>query len=137
MIELAGINVWAMIVAWLINIIVGAFWYSPAGFAKQWTKYTGVDILKIPQDKATKILVAVAFSGLVQAIILAVVVHSLGAATAIDGLVAGLVLWLGLTAATTVGVSLYSRFGWKFWWLNSSYFLVVMAVNSIVLAIWR
>lgn len=137
MIELAGINVWAVVVVWLVNIIVGAFWYSPAGFAKQWTKYTGVDILKIPQDKATKILVAVAFSGLVQAIILAVVIHSLGVATAIDGLIAGLVLWLGLTAATTVGVSLYSRFGWKFWWLNSSYFLVVMAVNSIILAIWR
>lgn len=136
MIELTGINIWAVVVAWLVNIIVGAFWYSPVGFAKQWTKYTGVDILKIPTDKATQILVAVALSGLVQAFVLAVVIHSFGATTFIEGLIAGLVVWLGLTAATTLGVSLYSRFGWKFWWLNSSYFLLVMTVNAIIFATW-
>lgn len=137
MVELAGLNIWAIIVAWLINIIVGAFWYSPGGFAKQWTKYTGVDILKIPTDKATRILVAVAFSGLVQAVVLAIVINSFGATTFIDGLVAGLVVWLGLTAATTVGMSLYSRFGWRFWWLNASYFLLVMMINSVILAVWQ
>lgn len=136
MLEFAGINIWAVLVVWVIYLIVGAFWYSPAGFARQWQKHTGIDIMKIPTNKATRILVAVAVSGLVQAVALAVVLNSLGVATATEGLVAGLVLWLGLTTATTVGVTLYSQRSWKFLWLNSAYFLVVMTVGSVILAIW-
>lgn len=137
MLELSGINYLAVGVVWLLYVAVGAFWYSPAGFAKQWTKYTKIDILKMPQDKATKAIVSVAISAAVQVLTLAVVLNSLGVSTAWDGLVTGLALWLGLTTATTVGVTLYSQRSWKFLWLNSSYFLVVMSLGSIILAIWK
>jgi hypothetical protein len=137
MLELDGINYWAVALAWLINVVVGAFWYSPAGFAKQWTKYTGIDIMKMPENEATKAIGFVALSALFQAMALAVVINSLHITEAINGLVTGIILWLGFTAATTVGVTLYSQRSWKFLWLNSSYFLLVMAVNSVILAIWR
>lgn len=136
MLELSGVNFWAVIVVWLLYISVGAVWYSPAGFAKQWKKYTNIDIMKIPANEATRTLVAVVLSSALQALILGVVINSLHANTAIEGLVAGLVLWLGFTAATTVGVTLYSRRSWKFLWLNSSYFLLVMALGSVILAVW-
>jgi hypothetical protein len=137
MLELDGINFWAVVAAWIVNCAVGAYWYSPAGFAKQWKKHTGVDLLKIPQKEATRILMAVVVSGAVQAFTLALVLNSLDVSTATEGLVAGLVLWFGLVAATTVGVTLYARKSWRFLWLNSSYFLIVMAVNSVLLAVWR
>lgn len=137
MLDIAGINIWAVAVVWLLFLFVGALWYSPLGFAKKWTKYTGIDILKIPTDKATQILVFIAIASLVQVVTLAVVLNSIGAATAGEGLVAGLVLWLGLTTATTVGVTLYQKLSWKFLWLNAAYFLVVMSLGSMILAIWR
>ena len=137
MLEIDGLNYWAVLVVWLINIMVGAFWYSPAAFGKEWKKHTGVDMMKIPKEKANKIISFVAVSGLVQAVVLAIVVNSLGATTAIDGLVAGVLLCAGFTAATTVGVTLYSMRSWRFWWINSSYFFLVMAVNSVILAIWQ
>lgn len=135
MIDFSGLNYWAIAVAWLVNIVVGALWYSPLMFGKEWEKYTGVDMLKIPQDVATRIISFVALSGLIQAITLAVILHSLGASTVSEGVSAGLLLWFGLVTATTVGVTLYSRRSWKFLWLNSSYFLVVMVINSIVLSV--
>jgi hypothetical protein len=137
MLELDGLNYWAIVVAWLINCAIGAFWYSPAGFAKQWNKLTGIDILKIPEKEATKILLSVVGSAAVQAGALAVVLNSLHVTTATEGLVVGLVLWLGFTTATTVGVTLYQRRSWKFLWLNSAYFLLVIAINSVLLAVWR
>ncbi len=137
MLELDGINIWAVVVVWLIYMFVGAFWYSKMGFAKQWTKYTKIDILKIPTDEANKIIGFVALSALVQASALAIVLNSLGVDSLYEGIKAGLVLWLGFTAATTVGVTLYSRRSWKFLWLNSSYFLVVMTVGSIILETWN
>lgn len=137
MLDFGGINYWAVALVWFIYCAVGAFWYSPAGFAKQWTKHTGIDIIKIPQKTATKIISYVALSALVQALTLAIILHSLDVTTATGGLMVGLVLWLGFTAATTVGVTLYSLRSWKFLWLNSSYFLVVMAIGSMILGAWR
>ncbi|MDO8335995.1 MAG: DUF1761 domain-containing protein [Candidatus Saccharibacteria bacterium] len=137
MLELQGINIWAVALVWLIYMFIGAFWYSPMGFAKLWTKYTKIDILKIPTNEANKIIGFVALSALVQASALAIVLNSLGVNDVYEGVKAGLVLWLGFTAATTVGVTLYSRRSWKFLWLNSSYFLVVMTIGSIILSIWQ
>ena len=135
--EFSNINIWAVLIAWLVNVVVGALWYSPFGFAKHWSKYSGVDILKIPTNEANKIIGFVALSAAIQALTLAVVLESLDVTKAIDGLVAGLVLWFGLVAATTVGVTLYSRRSWKFLWLNSAYFLVVMSINSVILSVWQ
>jgi len=78
-----------------------------------------------------------AISSLIQVIALAVVVNSLGAGNVVDGLTIGLLLWAGFTAATTVGNNLYSRLSWKFWWLNASFFLIVMPINAILLSVWK
>lgn len=137
MLELDGINYWAVIVVWIIYMAVGAFWYSPAGFAKQWTKHTGINILKIPTQQANKIIGFVSLSALVQSLALAVILNSLYVTSATEGLIAGLLIWLGFTAATTVGVTLYGMRSWKFMWLNSSYFLLVMAVGSVIFSIWK
>lgn len=137
MLDVTGINYWAVLVVWAIYLAVGAWWYSTAGFAKLWTKYTSIDILKIPQDQATKIISYVALSGLVQVLALAIVLNSLDVASVLNGVVVGLVIWLGFTSATTVGVTLYGKRSWKFLWLNSSYFLVVMTIGSAILSAWR
>lgn len=137
MLEFDTLNYWAVLVAWLVNIAVGAFWYSPAAFAKHWEKYTGIDILKIPTKQANRIISFVSFSGFIQALTLGIIIASIDATTALQGLSIGLLLWFGLVTATTVGVTLYSKRSWKFLWLNSAYFLVVMSINSMLLAAWK
>jgi hypothetical protein len=137
MLEFDGINIWAVITVWLLYIIVGAFWYSPAGFGKQWTKYTGIDIMKKPQADANKAIIFVALSAIIQVVALALVLNSLQVSTATNGLIIGALIWLGFTAATTVGVTFYSNKSWKYLWLNSSYFLLVMLLGSVILSIWR
>jgi len=137
MLDFSGINVLAVVVVWVLYMAVGAFWYSPAGFAKLWTKYTGIDIMKMPQNQATKTLGFVMLSCLIQVSSLALILSSMNVTNAKNGVLIGLILWLGFTAATTVGVTLYSNRSWKFLWLNSSYFLVVMSIGSVILSIWR
>jgi hypothetical protein len=137
MIDFLALNYWAVIVVWILYMAVGAYWYSPAGFAKKWSKHTGVDIMKLPTKTANTILLSVALSCLIQVFTLAVILEAAGVSTALDGLVIGLLLWLGLTTATTVGTTLYAKRSWRFLWLNSAYFLVVMVIGSVILAIWR
>lgn len=137
MLDLEGLNYWAIVIAWLVNVTIGAYWYSPAGFGKKWTKYTGVNILKIPQNEATRIISFVAISGVVQALTLAVIINTIQPATLLDSLLVGWLLWFGLVTATTVGNTLYQRQGWGLIVLNSSYFLVVMTINSFILTVWQ
>lgn len=137
MLDFNGLNYFAIIIAWLINIVVGSFWYSPRGFGKQWSRLSGHDMMKIPKTEANKAIFAVAISAIVQTVVLAVILNSLKAVSAMDGIYVGLLVWLGFTAATTVGNNLYSRLSWKFWWINASFFLLVMVVNSIILSIWE
>lgn len=136
MLEFEGISYWAVAVTWLTSVIIGAFWYSPAGFGKLWTKYTGVDHMKTPEKEATRTLISIALAALVMSFVLAVVVNSLGAVTAVEGALTGLAVWLGFTAATSVGNTLYLRLGWKLWWLNASYFLLVLVAGGALLAVW-
>jgi hypothetical protein len=134
--ELDGINYLAVAVVWLIYVVAGAFWYSPMGFAKQWSRESGVNIMEMPQDQATRIIGFVVVSAVVQVFALAIVLNSLGVTEVADGLLVGVVLWAGFTAATTVGNTLYQGLGWGFWLINNAYFLLVMAVGSVILAIW-
>lgn len=136
MLQFGHLNFGAFVVATLINIIIGAFWYSPAGFGKVWSKLTGVNMMEMPKDAANKAIGIVAVSALIQTFALAVLIKSLGAHTISQGITLGLVVWLGFTAATTVGDTLYARRGWKLWWINSSFYLVVLVINAILLSIW-
>lgn len=135
MLNLDGVNFWAVLVVWTIYMVVGAWWYSPSGFAKKWTKYTGIDIMKLPNT--TRIIQFVAASALIQSFTLGLILNSLHVTSVLNGVIASVVIWFGLVAATTVGVTLYGKRGWKFLWLNASYFLVVMVIAAIVFTVWK
>ncbi len=134
MLEFEGINVWAVIVAWIIYCAVGSFWYSPAGFGKQWSKLSGVNIMKLPQQEANRAIMYVVASSLLQAFALAVVLNSMDINGAVNGFIAGLFIAVGLTAATTIGVNFYSRKSWNFWFLNAAFFLVTTPINSAIIS---
>jgi len=136
MLEFNGLNIWAVVVAWLFSVILGSFWYSPAGFGKVWSKLSGVDMMKTPKEETTRAILFVIFSSLLQAIALGLILNSLNVSGIGEGIAASFVLWFGFTALTTVGNTLYQRQSWKFWWLNASFFLIVMVVNGIIFSLW-
>jgi len=136
MLDFSGLNYWAIAVAWIVYCAVGSFWYSPAGFGKKWSKLSGVDIMKLPQQEANKAIMYVVASSLLQAFTLAVVLNTMNIEGVVNGLVAGFFVALGLTCATTIGVTFYSRKSWAFWFLNAAFFLVTTPINAAILASW-
>jgi hypothetical protein len=137
MFNFEGINYLAVVVATLINAGLGSWWYSPSGFGRKWTKLTGVDLMKSPKGETNRAIMIVIVGAAIQAFVLAIVLNTIGTTTIVEGAVTALLLWLGFIAATSIGDDLYSRRGWKFWWLNASFFLIVMLVSSVLLAVWR
>jgi hypothetical protein len=137
MVDFSDINYWAVVVVWLVYVGVGSFWYSPAGFGKRWSKLSGVNIMKLPQDEANRAIIYVAASSLLQAFALALVLNAMGVVNAVQGIISALWLWAGMVAATTIGTTFYARKSWAFWWLNASFFLVTMVITGAILGMWQ
>ena len=89
MLEFEGLNYLAIVVAWLVNCAVGAYWYSPTGFGRQWAKLSGVDHMAMPENEATKTLGFIILSAVVQAIALALILNSLDVTDMVNGLLVG------------------------------------------------
>ncbi len=137
MLDFSNLNYVAILVTWLINMAVGSLWYSPIGFQKRWSKLSGIDMAEMPKNEANRAIGFVAASAFVQSFVLAVVLHTMRIRGATKGFEAGLLLWFGLTAVTTIGNTLYARRSLRLWWLNAAFFLVVMAPGSVILSVWR
>jgi hypothetical protein len=137
MIDFNGLNYLAILFVWIISVVLGSFWYSPAGFGKVWSKLSGVDMMKTPKYESTRAIIFVVFSSLLQVFFLALILNSLKVDTIGQGITDSIILWFGFTALTTIGNTLYQRQSWKFWWLNASFFLLVMTINGIILSVWK
>jgi len=130
------INWWAVIVAAAVNMVVGAVWYSPMLFAKEWSKLVGRKMEDMRKNAGPGYAVTTV-GALVQALILANVVGWANVTTAINGAMVGLWLWLGFVAVTQGVNTVFSGGRKKLWAINTGYFLVVLVINGAILAVWH
>jgi len=129
------INWWAVLVAAGVNMVVGAVWYSPMLFAKQWAKLTGRKMNEMG-DGSTSYLITTA-GALIQGLILSYIIGWSGVSTAMKGAYLGLLIWLGFVAITQGVNTVFAGTRKKLWAINVGYFLVVLVINGAILAVWR
>lgn len=67
---------------------------------------------------------------------LSLVVRAASATTVPDGLVAGVVTWIGVGATAAFVTSVYEDRPYSVWLLNAGYQLVVYAIQGIIFAVW-
>ena len=82
------------VVAVLVKIIVGAVWYSPALFLKQWQQLGGVSV-ETMRGGLAKGMITWIIGALLMAFVLAHAVYYAGARSAATGAAVGFFNWLG------------------------------------------
>lgn len=97
------INYWAVLLAGLSSMVVGAVWYTPAVFGKAWAKMAKVDIAKKIGVSESVIIYGLAFAAsLITAYVLAHVTflshYFFSHSYLEDALATAFWLWLGFTA---------------------------------------
>ncbi len=88
----ANVNIVAVLVAALVTFILGAFWYSPLLFARQWMQAQGYTPEKLEQMKkrgAARAYVISALCYFVMAYVMALFVSYVNSTSVVQG------LWLG------------------------------------------
>src|SRR5579862_9434363 len=122
------INWWAVIVAAAINMAIGAVWYSPALFGKQWAHLLGKKAGDM--GDANKGYAITGVGALLQAWILSHFVSYAGDLTFWRGLVTGFWLWVGFVAIIMAGAMVFEGRSWKLWKINAGYYFVVLLITG-------
>ena len=134
-------NFLAIIVAAIVNVVLGSLWYSPALFAKPWAK--GVGMTKEQMGKGMKMSAGMYVPPLLAAIvtsyILAWFLHALNTTTLMGGIQIGFLAWLGFTTTAQVLNSWVFSNGLpkQVYFINTGYHLVTFCVMGAILAVWR
>ncbi len=133
------VNYLAVLVAAILNMVIGALWYSPALFGKSWTALMGLK----PEDMQKRMAgaqraYALTFIGsLLMAYALARVIWYAQAHSLTGGVLIGLLAWIGFVATTHGANYLFEGKSFSLFSLNTGYHLVALIVMGALLAVWR
>jgi|SRR3989344_1339772 len=134
------INYWAVLVAAIIHMVLGALWYSPSyGFGNIWMKLSGLNRKKMNAMKKkgmTKAYILAFVSALVLNYILANFIGYVSAATFVDGMFLGFLIWFGFLVTTMLGMMLWEGKSYKLYLINVGYYLVSLLITGGILAVW-
>jgi hypothetical protein len=133
------VNYVAVLVTAILGFLLGMLWYSKPLFGAQWMKLVGMtdkDMKKSKEKGMAGQMVAGFVTLLVMMYVLAWLVGMLGVTTFWAGLVTGFWVWLGFLGTTQLGPTLWQGKPFTLYLLNTSHYLVILAINSGILAVW-
>jgi hypothetical protein len=136
----ANVNILAVIVAAVATFILGAMWYSPMLFAKQWTQAHGYTPEKLEELKKRGVTRAYAVSVLcylVTAYVFALLASYTQATSLAQGLWLGFLTWLGFAATIGLTANMFSENPIAVWVIDAGYQLAYLLLMGVILSVWR
>jgi hypothetical protein len=129
------INFWAVLVAAITRMALGAIWYSPLLFFHRWLALSGRT--QADMNARMPLLLVVDFlSALVMAFVLVYAVHYAGAASIGAGVAVGFFNWLGFVATVTLGITLYEKKPFALFVITNGWQLISLMAMGAILAVW-
>lgn len=124
------IDILTVVIAAVLNMIIGFFWYSKWLFGPVWMKYHKMK----EGDCGSKICILYAFIvSLVIAYFLAFFEAYLGVTTVTDGMFIGFCVWLGFVATTQVSSVIWCKAPFRLFLLDTGCKLLSFLVMSGVI----
>lgn len=133
MLDFAGLNWWAILVATAAAFVLGYVWYGPV-FGKAWVAALGKTEDEI-QPSPTPFVVSFV-AALATCVVVAALMSGLGMTGAADGAVLGLLTGIGFIAASTASDTAFCGWSWKLWAIQAGYRVVYSAIMGAIIGGW-
>lgn len=139
---LAELNWLAILVAFVAAFIAGAIWFGPKTFFPAWWRAMGKD----PNKMEVTGNMAFTFGGtavaaFVEAVAVASVIYFVAQTNpsfgALDGGLVGLLLGLGLAAASSLSHRLFAGQGLKVWIIEVGSDVVNLTIMGLIIGAWK
>jgi hypothetical protein len=135
----AGLNYLAVLVAAILNMAVGAVWYSPAVAGKRWMELMGFkqEDMQARMSGAPRAYALTFLASLLMAYALARVIWYAEAFTLAGGALIGLLAWLGFVVTSHAANYLFEGKSMSLFTLNMGYHLVGLVLMGALLGAWK
>ena len=131
------VNYLAILVVGIISYLLGALWYSPPLFAKQWMNAIGKSEADLKGGASAITYVITFVVWIISLYVLSVFIHYSGASSFGYGMLAGFLCWFGFYALLSLMMSLFEQKPYQLWLINAIYVLVAFLLSGGILAIWK
>ena len=121
---------------------VGLVWFSPPLFGRFWAKqvarYAGIPENEIISGASRPSALAPWLGSIfVTAVVMGTTVEAVGAKSAGEGVVLGLVLGVGFGATLASWPAIFARMPREWWLVNTGAFLLMQVAMGVILAAWQ
>jgi len=130
------INHWAVITCAILNLGLGALWYSPLLFYKTWMKENNFNEENFLNFNPTKIYTITLIISLVIPYNLAFFLGD-DKTDAAWGTTAGFLTGFGFSTLIFTIVALFEQRSWKYIFINGGYITVYFTMIGFILGAWR
>jgi Protein of unknown function (DUF1761) len=137
------INMITVLVAVVINFVVGALWYMPL-FGKAWAKEHGFDLSNKPPSST--MMKGMAFMVIGNFFFAWVFAHNIAAWSFVPGMSemsmtsnsisAAVFTWLGFYFPGLLGATVWENKSWKLFFIDGCYNLVALLITAFLLNAW-
>ena len=134
------INFWPIVVSAVVAFCIGALWYSPMLFGKEWmslSKMTDADMAAAKARGMWKSYLTQFIASLITFSVLGFLVTATNAVSAVDGAFLALIVWLGFVAMDSVGALLWERKPFKLVMINTVGTLITLLIGGAIIGAWH
>lgn len=140
------INYWAVLVSAIIFFALGALWYTKVLFGNAWIDSLGKTTEELEKEQAdsnmTKSFLLMFIAALLMAFVTAHLVDLMAvvypnASNLKLGLVTGFWVWLGYIASYVLTNVAFEGRPWKYYFINTGYWLVGVLIMGTILTAWK
>lgn len=140
------INYWAVLVSAIVFFVLGALWYTKVLFGDAWLDSLGKTKKELEKGQAnssmTKSFLIMFIAALLMAFVTAHLVDLTAAVypSAGDiklGLVTGFWVWIGYIASYVLTNVAFEGRPWKYYFINTGYWLVGVLIMGLILTTWK
>ena len=130
------INHLAVFVCAILNLVLGALWYSPILFYKAWLKETGLTDEQLNKSNPLKTYGLTFVFSLVISYNLAFFLGDAGT-TALWGATSGFLAGFGWATLIFAIISFFEKRSWKYILINGGFITLYFTLIGFILGVWR
>lgn len=130
-----GVNYIAVVVAAIAAIVIGILYYGVFRLGNTLARFDGRGangVTPSPVSFAVGVVV-----GLLNAWVLALLSLNLGGSSLTDGVLLGVLVWLGFQATVKAAQVVFEQRSWNAWLLTGVHDLLIQAVMGAVVTVWK
>ncbi|MFZ5516669.1 MAG: DUF1761 domain-containing protein [Candidatus Zhuqueibacterota bacterium] len=133
----SNLNLWAILVCIVSNMVIGGLWYSPILFGNIWLKSINKKASDISREDANKTMMISLIPAILTVFFLAVTISFVNAVTVVDALVIGTLVSLGFIGMNLINLVLFENRSMKLTLISIGYSFVSLNIAAVILTLWK